>query len=325
MKEIVIGSNEAGKRLDSFLSGILKEASKGFIYKMLRKKNITLNDSKADGKEKLASGDSVKIYFSDETFEKMRGTAGHGMEITGKAGKEFGELPVIYEDEHIILVNKPSGVLSQKAEKSDVSLNEWLIEYLLESGSITKESLETYRPSVCNRLDRNTSGLVICAKTLAGARYMTELIRTRSIDKYYRTIVQGRLAGPLRLTGYLYKDEKCNKATIRNTDPKDDRYSYIETEYEPLEYLSGDDLTLMEIRLITGKPHQIRAHLSSIGHPIIGDVKYGGRRYKGLNTQLLHSYRVEFPSDCKEPFGYLSGRKFIAQLPSAFDKILERR
>ncbi len=324
MKEIVIGSNEEGKRLDSFLSGVLKEASKGFIYKMLRKKNITLNDKKADGKEKLSHGDSVKIYFSDETFDKMKGTSENNTEASKRAIDEFGELPVIYEDEHIILVNKPAGVLSQKAEKSDVTLNEWLIEYLLEKGSITKESLETFRPSVCNRLDRNTSGLVICAKTLAGARYMTELIRTRSIDKYYRTIVHGRLKEPLRLTGYLCKDEKSNKVNIKTTDPKDDRYSYIETEYEPLEYLSDQDLTLLEIKLITGKPHQIRAHLSSTGHPIIGDVKYGGRKYKGLNTQLLHSYRVEFPSGCKQPFGHLSDRKFIAQLPSAFDSILEK-
>ncbi len=324
MKEFTIGPNESGKRLDSFLAGILKEASKGFIYKMLRKKNITLNGGKADGKEKLSQGDQVRIFFSDETFDKMRGTVGDDRSLSsGRAISEFGPLPVIYEDDDIILVNKPAGVLSQKADKKDISLNEWLIEYLLSSNAVTLQDLETYRPSICNRLDRNTSGLVICARSLAGARYMSELIKDRSIDKYYRTIVYGELKGSLKLTGYLYKDEYTNKVKIRSSDPHDDRYSYIETEYEPLKYLADKDLTLLEIKLITGKPHQIRAHLSSIGHPIIGDIKYGGRRYKGLDHQLLHSYRVVFPGECKKPFEYLSGREFIADMPLLFSNILE--
>ncbi len=325
MKEIIVGPNEEGKRLDGFLTGVLKEASKGFIYKMLRKKNITLNGKKAEGKEKLSQGDSIRIFFSDETYEKMKGASKDTRSKNScSVTEKFGELPVIYEDENIVLVNKPAGVLSQKAKPEDLSLNEWLIEYLLQNGEISAESLETYRPSICNRLDRNTSGLAVCAKKLAGARYMNELIRDRGVDKFYRTIVYGSVDKGLLLKGYLYKDESSNKVSIKATDPGDDRYSYIETEYNPLQYLPNENLTLMEIKLITGKPHQIRAHLSSIGHPIIGDIKYGGKKYGKLNYQLLHSYRLEFPEDMKEPCKELSGKKFIAELPAVFTEILKR-
>ena len=319
MREIVIGPNEADKRLDRFLTFYFKEASLGFIYKMLRKKNITLNGKKADGTEKLKSSDVIKVFFSDETFEKLKGLNA-AKTNEGKAYAKLGDIPVIYEDDYILLVNKPYGVLSQKAKADDISLNEWLIDYLLQKGSITKESLSSYRPSICNRLDRNTSGLVICAKALVGARTMNELISKRHIDKYYRTIVYGHLSEPVSLKGYLTKDEKKNKVDIKVNNPGDG-YSYIETEYVPIEYIKEKDLTVLEVKLVTGKPHQIRAHLSSIGHPIIGDIKYGGKKIGALNHQLLHSYRVRFPEGLKEPFEALSGREFIAQLPKEFEKI----
>ena len=333
MKEIIIGANEADKRLDGFLKSHLKEASGGFIYKMLRKKNITLNGKKADGTEKLKVGDSIKIFFADETLEKFRGgtgaSTGGGSGASGDGGNtseytkayaKFGDLKVIYEDDNILLVDKPAGMLTQKAAHSDVSLNEWLIGYLLKTGVVTADSLETYRPSVCNRLDRNTSGLVICAKSLVGARKMTELIRTRDVDKYYRTIVSGRLSEKVSLKGYLYKDEAHNKVDIRKEDPHDERYSYIETEYEPVTYIKDQDLTVLEVKLVTGKPHQIRAHLSSIGHPIIGDSKYGGRKVSGLKYQLLHSYRLLFPDALEAPFDNIAGKEFTAPLPDIFNK-----
>jgi 23S rRNA pseudouridine955/2504/2580 synthase len=208
-------------------------------------------------------------------------------------------------------------MLSQKAEAGDDSLNDWLIEYLLENGEITTKSLETYRPSICNRLDRNTSGLVVCGKTLAGSRKMNELIRDRSVRKFYRTIVVGRLSDKLTIKGYLFKNEKTNKVIISDK-PEDDRYSYIETAYEPVKYNKDLDMTLLEVELITGKTHQIRAHLSSVGHAIIGDVKYGGPKFRGINSQLLHSYRLEFPEGMEGAFDRLSGRVFIADLPKEF-------
>jgi 23S rRNA pseudouridine955/2504/2580 synthase len=320
MKEIIIGANEKNKRLDGFLKSYLKNASSGFIYKMLRKKNITLNGKKSDGTDKLCEGDIVRIFFTDETLSKFRGGSGSGTDISSftKAFNEIGDLQIIYEDDNIVLVNKPAGVLSQKAKDGDISLNEWLIGYLLSKADVTAKSLETYKPSICNRLDRNTSGLVICAKSLDGARKMNELIKLRGVGKFYRTIVSGNLTDDIFLKGYLYKDEKKNKVTIVKEDPGDPDYSYIETNIRPIEYNESKDLTMLEVELITGKPHQIRAHLSSIGHPVIGDHKYGGRAAFGLKYQLLHSYRLSFPDNMEEPFESLSGKEFVADLPKEF-------
>ncbi len=321
MKEIKIGPNENEKRLDSFLKAYLPNAGSAFIYKMLRKKNITLNDKKAEGKEKLKTGDSIKIFFSDETFEKFRGNDNRTREISSfKALDSFGELQIVFENPDVLFVNKPAGILSQKAKPTDLSLNDWLVEYLLKKGDITPESLETYKPSICNRLDRNTSGLVICAKSLKGARCMNEMLKERTLDKYYITIVTGKIDRFSELKGYLYKDENRNKVFIKKEDPHDERYSFIETYYKPLKYNEKSNMTLLEVKLVTGKPHQIRAHLSSQGTPIIGDVKYGGIKIGSLNYQLLHSYRLEFPDIMPEGFSDIAGREFVAKLPDIFSK-----
>ena len=321
MKEIIISSLEEGQRLDRVLQRCLPRASSGFLYKMLRKKNITLNDKKSDGMEKLKKGDVIKIFFTDETLNKFRGNDACSDKECPEflSYKKIGDLNVIYEDDNIILVDKPAGVLSQKSRKNDDSLNEWLVGYLLNKGDISKESLDTYRPSICNRLDRNPSGIVICAKSLVGARTMNELIKDRSVGKFYRTIVKGRIGEDFSLKGFLSKDEKKNKVVILDKDPHDPSFSYVETEFHVVSYDREKDLTMLEVKLITGKPHQIRAHLASIGHPIIGDVKYGGSVYKGLKFQLLHSYRLEFPDDLKEPFKDLSDKAFTAPLPKEFN------
>ena len=321
MKEIIIDNNQLDKRLDSFLKGYLPNASGGFIYKMLRKKNITLNDKKAQGTEKLKLGDSIKIFFADETLEKFMGKESGAFEPTISFDYKKLGVEVIYEDSNIVFLSKPAGLLTQKAQPKDISLNDYLIEYLIDTGAITKKSLETYKPSVCNRLDRNTSGLVICARSLAGARCMNSLLKERNLDKYYRTIVEGKLSENFTLKGYLTKDEKKNKVEI-TSEPINSDSDYIETEYVPLEYLSDRNLTVLEVKLITGKPHQIRAHLSSIGHPIIGDIKYGGHKIAGLNYQLLHSYRIKFPNDLPEEFMYLAGKEYISNLPTVFEKVL---
>ncbi len=327
MKEIIIGKNEDGKRFDSFLKAYLPNASCGFLYKMLRKKNITLNGKKADGKEKLNVGDKICIFFADETFDKFRGSQSGfviAQKASGRALKEFGDLMVIYEDENVLFVNKPAGVLSQKSKPDDISLNDWLVEYLLQNGSITEKELETYRPSICNRLDRNTSGLVICAKSLKGARCMNGMLKDRTVDKYYRTIVNGKVNEGYSLKGYLYKDEAKNKVYIKENDPGDDRYSYIETDFIPVEYNADKNLTMLEVKLVTGKPHQIRAHLSFTGTPIVGDIKYGGKPYDGVKHQLLHSYRLVFPKEMEEGFEALAGREFVAQLPNIYLKYFSK-
>lgn len=338
MKEITIQENEAGKRFDKFLSQYLSKAPSSFLYKMLRKKNITLNEKKADGSEKLCTGDLVKFWLSDETFEKFASdnllAAQQGKEIPTaqyrRAYKDLKGITVIYENHHVLFVNKPAGILTQKAEPQDVSLNEWLIGYLLKSGEITPESLITFRPSVCNRLDRNTSGLVICAKTLPGAQRMADCLKERTMQKFYRTVVSGIVSAPADIKGYLIKDERTNRVTV-SKEQSGDAESAIETSYAPLAVNQKDNLTYLEVELKTGKTHQIRAHLASIGHPLVGDFKYGAaqvnekfRSTYGVKAQLLHSFRVFFP-DMPEGFEDLSGKEIIAPLPDKLQQIVNEK
>lgn len=292
MKEIVINENEAGQRLDKFLGKLLKEAPASFYYKMLRKKNIVLNGKKATGNEKLTAGDSIKLFLSDETFEKF---AGKRQTNDLAASVPNIALEIVYEDHDVLAINKPAGMLSQKAKKEDISANEYILQYLLESGTITRESLHTFKPSVCNRLDRNTSGILVAGKTLNGLQQMSKAFRERSMEKYYLAIVAGHISKPRRIEGFLKKDEKNNQVTILS-EPSNDAKPII-TEYRPLKLVG--QVTLLEVHLITGRSHQIRAHLASIGHPVIGDTKYGNPRLNreflknaGVTHQLLHAYRL---------------------------------
>ena len=244
------------------------------------------------------------------------------------AYKKYQNIDIIYEDEHIILLNKPAGILSQKAEWNDVSVNEWLIGYLLDKKVVSAQSLSTFRPSVCNRLDRNTSGMMICSKSLIGAQKMAEILKDRSIHKYYKTIVVGDVKEDSSISGFLYKDEIPKDGKLKESD-----FSEIKTSYKVLRRgtLTDNDsekkLTELQVLLHTGKTHQIRAHLSSIGHPIIGDSKYGSNKINqlikkeyGLKYQLLHSYKLEFP-EIEGELSYLSGKNFEADIPQLYKKI----
>lgn len=310
MKEVQIEKNESGQRFDKFLQKYLKEATKGFIYKMLRKKNICLNGNKAAGNEMLRQGDIVTIYFSDETLSKFRGEA-------EEKRYPVTELDIVYEDSEIALINKKVGMLSQKARPEDVSLAEYFPGYLQEKGEWQPGG--AFTPGICNRLDRNTSGLVIGGKSLAGLQKMSELLRERTMDKYYVTIVEGVMRKPSFLKGYLAKDEVDNKVTIFEEDGKG--RSYIETGYEPL--CNNGEYTYLRVHLITGKTHQIRGHLSSIGHPVLGDIKYGGHSYHGLRSYLLHASEIVFPK-LEEPFTSISEKKFVALPPQKFLNIKEK-
>ena len=347
MQSVTINGNQAGQRLDKFLRKYLPEAGTGFLYKMLRKKNITLNGKKAEGSELLTQGDQVSFFFSDETFAKFSGrnagisagisaggiadiSAGRstGGDITScnlqgfrhasenaselaeynRAYRELTGIDVIYEDEHVLILNKPVGILTQKAEEKDLSLNEWMIGYLLNSVPDFETQLVGFRPSVCNRLDRNTSGLVLCGKSLPGLQFLSQCIRERSIRKFYRTICHGQLRDSALVKGYLKKDESRNRVRVVPVELGQKGQSiaakhmgeYIETAYRPI--CVGEEYTLLEVELITGKPHQIRAHLAGLGHPLIGDFKYGDivvnkkmQQALGLKHQMLHAFRVEFP------------------------------
>lgn len=305
MREIIIGKNQCGQRLDKFLLKYLKEAPKSFIYKMLRKKNIKLNGKRAKGSEKLIEGDQVIFYLSDETLDKFSDSRKKEHKMQTGAGDV--QLDIVYENEHIALINKPAGMLSQKAEAGDMSLVEYFAEYC-------GNTEEGFSPGICNRLDRNTSGLVIAGKTLAGLQKMSELIHKRSIDKYYITIVKGNMENGAVAEGYLKKDSRANKVSISQVPS--DAASYIKTEYEPL--YSDGAYTLLKVRLYTGKPHQIRSHLSSLSHPVVGDAKYGGAvRGSSIRRQLLHAYELRFPK-LEHPFDDLSEESFRAELPKDF-------
>lgn len=332
MQEITIGKNEAGQRLDKFLAKYMNLAPKSFFYKMMRKKNITLNGKKCEGPEKLEEGDIVKLFLSDETIEKFSEIKIQKVETSHKE-----KLDILYEDNDILLINKPSGMLSQKAKESDVSLVEHLISYLLDSGAVTEESMRSFRPSVCNRLDRNTSGIVAAGKSLAGLQMLSEVFRDRSIHKYYQCVVVGEMKDSRTIDGWLLKDEATNKVRILSKTEAD-RYQKqignrpdlekplpICTKYEPV--ATNGSCTLLKVTLLTGRSHQIRAHLASIGHPIIGDSKYGKgngtieKKYH-IRSQMLHSYRLEFPK-LDGPFAYLSGKSYEAPLPKDFQIVFD--
>lgn len=306
MKEIIIGKNQCGQRLDKFLAKYMKEASKGFLYKMLRKKNIKLNGKKAEGREMLSEGDVVALYLSEETLSKFMG---QDKRETGRPDENRAALSILYENEHVALIDKPAGMLSQKAGPDDVSLVEYFQRYV---GS----NEEGFSPGICNRLDRNTSGIVIGGKSLLGLQTMSELLRERKIEKYYIVVVKGIIKKGETAEGWLVKDRGANKVRISNRQTPDS--SYIKTGYEPI----GTDgkYTLLKVRLFTGKPHQIRSYLASISHPVAGDAKYGGRiSGSPVHRQLLHAWELRFPK-MKEPFLDLSGAVFRAGLPGDFYK-----
>lgn len=340
MKEFEIGPNEAGQRFDKYLGKLLSEASMSFVFKMLRKKNFTLNDKKAAGNEILKEGDIVKLFLSDDTFDKFssptqKNNRAESFRTYTEAHLNKLGLHILYEDKHILAFYKPAGMLSQKSKDGDVSVNEYLIGYLLQKGELTKEEMQTFRPSIANRLDRNTSGLILCGKSLSGLQYLAQVIKDRSLQKYYVCLVEGSVTVPVDLEGYLYKDIKTNTVTVTNQQPDDRKeVSYIKTGINPIgQYKITNQnkekvYSELCIHLHTGKTHQIRAHLASIGHPIVGDFKYGSADHSmlakrcGIRRQLLHAYRVVFPQT-EGTFAYLSDKEVVAKPYGDYERALK--
>lgn len=318
MKEIIISKNESNQRLDRFLKKYMPKASKGFIYKMLRKKRIKLNGKKAKPNDVIKEGDVLSLYLAEDTINKFK------EEI--KIYNNEVDIDVVYEDNNIILINKPKGMLSHSDNvdnKNDVV--NLLISYLFSKGEYNPEKEKTFVPSICNRLDRNTSGIIIGAKNFTALQLINKAIREKKIKKYYKCVVKGRIEKAFNIKGYMLKDVKKNKANIFENYVNGAKR--IETGIEVLK--NNDKYSLLEIDLITGRTHQIRAHLSYLGHPIIGDAKYGDiitnkffKEKYNLDSQFLHSYKIEF-NGLDDSLSYLNGTSFNANLDELFKEIIK--
>lgn len=296
MKEIKITNNEAGQRLDRFLKKYLNKANSSYIYKMIRKKNIKLNDAKAEPEAVLKNDDIVKIFLSDETIEKFR-------EKKNLIQTEI-HFKVVYEDDNILIVNKPVGLSTQPDLTSMKSLVDEIKLYL----DAKEQNISfTFKPAVCNRLDKNTSGLVIAAKNYETVKQVNKAIRERTIKKYYEAKVHGLVTKDLELKDYIIKNDRKNMVEIVKEESENTKN--IITYVHPIK--TEKNHTWLELELETGRAHQIRAHLSSIGHPIVGDKKYGKKDNE--KYQILHAYKIVLNGFDGE-LSYLNGREIISHI-----------
>ena len=315
MVNIEIGKNEQNQRLDKFLRKYLGKAPLSYIYKAIRK-DVKVNGKRSKEDYILQLGDTVSLYMKEEVIEHYREKLQRS-----KAKRQF---KIAYEDENLIVVEKPFGLLTHgdRNEKKNHLANQ-VVDYLIETGEYNPRVEKTFTPAPVNRLDRNTTGLVLFGKTNLAVQQLNQMIREKDkISKCYMTIVAGKLNKELHLRDRMVKDHQQNKVTVLSMDQEG---LEMETIVRPLEV--GQRHTLVEVEIITGRTHQIRAHLAKAGHPVIGDVKYGDpringyvRRHYDLNTQLLHAYKLEF-SGCSGELEYLNGKMIIAELPEDFRRI----
>lgn len=299
MKRITVTANDSGQRLDKFLLKTFESLPKSMMHKQIRKKNIKLNRKRCTPEQVVNEGDVIELYLNDDLLIPKK----KHFDFTG-APKLDG---IVYEDENIIIIDKKQGVLCHPDGKEYVNtVVSSLKRYLFEKGEWNPDEENSFSPALANRIDRNTGGLVIGVKNYNALKILGEKIKKREIDKYYLALAEGKFEkGSDTLTGYLTKDEKKN--TVKVSETETDGAKKIVTKYKVLEYKDG--ISLVEIELLTGRTHQIRAHLASIGHPLVGDGKYGS--VHGRFKQKLYSYklRFKFTSDAGE-LNYLNGKEF---------------
>lgn len=316
MIKLIISGNEKEQRLDRFLKKYLKNASLSYIYKLIRK-DVKINGKRGTIETMLCEGDEISLYIGEEELEKLTQS-----KKLIRSKKQFN---IAYEDENILIAEKPFGLLTHgdSTEKKNHLANQ-VISYLIEKGDYVPRLERTFVPSPVNRLDRNTTGLVLFGKNNKALQTLNKMIRERGyINKYYLTIVAGNLKKELILKDKMEKDEDKNLVKVLSLD--DEEGKIMETIARPLKYNNG--YTLVEVELVTGRTHQIRAHLSKAGYPIIGDIKYGRsdinrkiEREFNLTTQFLHAYRLSFIG-AEEPLEYLVGKNIKAELPVNLEKI----
>lgn len=304
MKEFQIKKNDAGQRLDKFLSKAVKGLPMSLMYKYIRTKKIKVNRARTEQKYMLQEGDIVQLFIKDEFFESPEKDDSALASIVPK-------LTIVYEDENIILCNKRPGVLvHEDDEGKDNTLIMHIKAYLYQKGEYDPENEQSFAPALCNRIDRNTGGIVIGAKNAEALRVMNEKIKNDEISKFYYCVVHGKMPKKSdTLTGFLLKDSDKNQVKIFDKQVKGSKN--IITKYKVISEKNG--MSLLEIDLVTGRTHQIRAHMSYIGHPLLGDGKYGinkDDRTKGYKYQALYAYRLRFDfKDDSGALGYLKGKE----------------
>ena len=309
MRVITIGKNDAGQRLDKFLSKAVKGLPMSLMYKYIRTKKIKVNRARTEQKYMLSEGDEIQLFIRDEFFEAPS-------KDTGALSRIVPKLSILYEDENIILCNKRPGVLvHEDSDDTDNTLIMHIKAYLHQKGEYDPQSEQSFAPALCNRIDRNTGGIVLAAKNAEALRILNQKIRDNELSKFYLCVLHGI---PKKredtLVGYLKKDSDENM--VRVSDKYFNGSKQIITKYKVL--ASGRGLTLAEIELVTGRTHQIRAHMAYIGCPLLGDGKYGINkvdRAKGYKYQALYAYKLIFdlPTDAGI-LNYLKGREFRVPL-----------
>ena len=312
---IVIGTNEAGQRLDKFLRKLLKDVPLSKIFKALRKGDVRVNGEKKKENYALQLDDIIEIKYintkPEDKTKKFIKVDARGMKIT-------------YEDENILVVEKWPNILVHPDEKGkEATLTDYVLSYLHEKGDYLPEQEVTFTPAPCNRLDRNTSGIVIFGKSFEGLRSVNEMIREERVEKYYNALVKGKIAKDGLYTGYIHKNEDANISKIYDEPGKDRKP--IAMEVKTLK--TNTAYSFLEINLITGRSHQIRAHLAHLGTPILGDNKYGDRKLNsffankfGLDCQILYAYKIIFRKATGK-LEYLNNKTVIESLPPIFKKM----